>query len=1102
MTGPGRAVEVLHDRGPLTTVAKRWAGGSGYLIGGRLVLTAAHAVGWQQDLATDEQLLVRTVSGNEFAARVVLAFDELSAVDLALLEINDPRFNDDFPPVTFAAISRDGSAPITRCWAVGFPRLAEADPVLPEGSRRDTWHVWGDILPGGKLRAGVLSLQVTSAPQPIPPELAGSAWEGMSGAVVFATDPDLGESAVGVVSAHHGPEGSSALTLVPVTAVAAQPTAALWWHELNVADSTALPSLPRQPSSPTDHKRTILRGYLEAAKQASDEHPYSLALPSAPSLATVYLRQELAQPDDGERAKQRAGRAEARVSQSEAATPEQSLSINEALERNRCALVMGGPGAGKSSLLRHLTGTVAARWLDGTDQPFVPVRVLAHTLTSSHLFPDILNESVIADLGATVGELPKNLFASEALPGIPWLVLVDGLDEITDLQQRQRAVRVLARWWNDPAYRFLVATRPLPGEELSLLRSARASTFTIQPFDRDQLPELASRWFAALHADNVPELTGRFLNHLEQSRLGELAVIPLIATLACLVFVAEQNVPPSRFGLYNAFVTELLEDPGKRDDLIEQLNEQARPYHAEIAVLKLVQDRRSLLEYIAYAYEGETEGASGIEKLRELAKNWTENYKPDEAPDSRWADMVVEAVRQSGLMIQRGNGFTFFHQTMQEYLAACHRAAIFRPTRRRATRNLALHNLSVWSDWDDPPTPALFLAAAWMAKTGQLPHAPHTVRPYRRLTFYLFAAALARDGVALPSHSVERAIRQLTYMAGSPWWARWWMSAAKAWRYRRWYELLAWRYNRVHAARGLVLLDRERGAAALTMLAADPALTAAYARLEAAKALTALDRVRGAEALAALAADATFDDAYRPDAAQQLAEFDPVRARQVIETMTDDPTLPPWIRSNSAIDLAWLDHSYDTATLISIATDVIMDSHARSRAAAGLAREASQQAAQALAAYALDSTINSYDRIDAANGLIEIGPEQAIDVLTTLAADPTMEHSYARMLAARALAPLDAERGAHALTELAHDPKADSDDRRTAAVELAELDPIRGVPELRGLVADRTMKRIERLRAWRAARAVEARRRSSQPHGRTTADRPPGIGDNANNSSI
>ena len=195
-------------------------------------------------------------------------------------------------------------------------------------------------------------------------------------------------------------------------------------------------------------------------------------------------------------------------------------------------------------------------------------------------------------------------------------------------------------------------------------------------------------------------------------------------------------------------------------------------------------------------------------------------------------------------------------------------------------------------------------------------------------------------------------------------------------------------------------------------------------------------------------------------------------------------------------------HSYDPATLISIATDVIMDSHARSRAAAGLAREASQQAAQALAAYALDSTINSYDRIDAANGLIEIGPEQAIDVLTTLAADPTMEHSYARMLAARALAPLDAERGAHALTELAHDPKADSDDRRTAAVELAELDPIRGVPELRGLVADRTMKRIERLRAWRAARAVEARRRSSQPHGRTTADRPPGIGDNANNSSI
>src|SRR5437660_1652572 len=101
--GPGRAVEVLYDRGPVTRAGvDRWTGGSGYLIGGRLVLTAAHNVGYRQDLGHNEQLLVRTIEGSELAARVILVCDEPSRADLALLEITDPRFDEHLPPVTFA----------------------------------------------------------------------------------------------------------------------------------------------------------------------------------------------------------------------------------------------------------------------------------------------------------------------------------------------------------------------------------------------------------------------------------------------------------------------------------------------------------------------------------------------------------------------------------------------------------------------------------------------------------------------------------------------------------------------------------------------------------------------------------------------------------------------------------------------------------------------------------------------------------------------------------------------------------------------------------------------------------------------------------------
>ena len=255
--GTNRAVEVLHDRGPsIPEAAGRWTAGSGYLIGGRLVLTAAHAVDYRQDLGDNAQLLVRTIGGSEFAAQVVLVSDESSQVDLALLEIGDSRLDELLPPVGFARVNRDSAAPVSGCWAVGFPRFGEAGPVLTEGSRRETWHVRGDILPGGKLRSGLLSLQVTSTPQPLPAPLAGSEWEGMSGAVVFTADSRDGDRAIGVVSTHHRPEGPSALVVVPVTAIDRLPMGARWWRRLGVPDPDTLSVVPRQASLVAEQQQT------------------------------------------------------------------------------------------------------------------------------------------------------------------------------------------------------------------------------------------------------------------------------------------------------------------------------------------------------------------------------------------------------------------------------------------------------------------------------------------------------------------------------------------------------------------------------------------------------------------------------------------------------------------------------------------------------------------------------------------------------------------------------------------------------------------------------------------------------------------------------
>lgn len=175
--GTDRAVEVLRDRGAANPAGvDRWTSGSGYLVGRGLVLTVAHNIDYRRDLGDDEQLLVRTIEGRVLTARVVLVCDETSQVDLALLEISDPRFGEQLAPVAFARINRDNPAPVRGCWAVGFPRFGEAERVLPEGSRKETWQVVGDILPGTKRRAGLFSLQVTSTPRHCRPR-----WQGRRG---------------------------------------------------------------------------------------------------------------------------------------------------------------------------------------------------------------------------------------------------------------------------------------------------------------------------------------------------------------------------------------------------------------------------------------------------------------------------------------------------------------------------------------------------------------------------------------------------------------------------------------------------------------------------------------------------------------------------------------------------------------------------------------------------------------------------------------------------------------------------------------------------------------------------------------------------------
>jgi len=184
----------------------RWTCGSGYLLGGRLVLTAAHVVcPAGQKLATVQ---VRTESG--LVAATVAWHRYEGDVDMALLVVTDPAWSEPVwrHPVRWGWLvtTRTGQ----RCTATGFPA------VVAQPQHRDSHEAVGVINPDSLVKAGLYAVEVTNPPARS--GRGGSWWAGMSGAALLCEG-----LLVGVVTRDPAGFGSRRLVTGPITAVTTEP---------------------------------------------------------------------------------------------------------------------------------------------------------------------------------------------------------------------------------------------------------------------------------------------------------------------------------------------------------------------------------------------------------------------------------------------------------------------------------------------------------------------------------------------------------------------------------------------------------------------------------------------------------------------------------------------------------------------------------------------------------------------------------------------------------------------------------------------------------------------------------------------------------------
>lgn len=185
----------------------QWTCGSGHLLGGRLILTAAHVVCPARQPLTNVK--VRQENGELLTAEVVW-HRYRDGIDVALLNVTDPAWPDPVwrHPVRWGRLVT--RRPGQQCEAIGFPR------VVAEPRQRDSHHAVGVINPGSLIKAGMYAVEVTNPPTA--PDADGSWWQGMSGAGVLCNG-----LLVGVVTEDPAGFGSRRLVMVPITAVTSDP---------------------------------------------------------------------------------------------------------------------------------------------------------------------------------------------------------------------------------------------------------------------------------------------------------------------------------------------------------------------------------------------------------------------------------------------------------------------------------------------------------------------------------------------------------------------------------------------------------------------------------------------------------------------------------------------------------------------------------------------------------------------------------------------------------------------------------------------------------------------------------------------------------------
>ncbi|MEU8997709.1 hypothetical protein AB0C95_23280 [Streptomyces caniferus] len=339
-------------------------------------------------------------------------------------------------------------------------------------------------------------------------------------------------------------------------------------------------------------------------------------------------------------------------------------------------LVEAGPGGGKSTLMARLAGRLSQLLLQrgGSEKSLIPVWTTASYLATSPDGVDLALSRLV--YGRAYDDARQFSKAVKGLvpEGSTWLIMVDGLDEVSAVGERAHLTRRLTTLAEQPREdktraRFVVASRPLRRLEWGVFDRAGFSRWEVAPFDEGQVRQFAARWFGA--EEPGPRQAQEFVRQADLAGLQELMANPLLAAVAAAVFEAwpDRMLPANQYALYEQYRAYLVSAKSlQRETYLNCLVPSTLRDPAALDCVRFLRERfDDLLRHLALTAVTETSP-----DLLHTALSWLTEQLGPRARTSipGWGEKVAALLTTSGLVLLSEERLRFLHVSFAEHLAA------------------------------------------------------------------------------------------------------------------------------------------------------------------------------------------------------------------------------------------------------------------------------------------------------------------------------------------------------------------------------------------------------------------------------------------------